>query len=173
MLFFAWLSTATATASGLQCWQPEQTLAPGQNRTLTLTRALPPHPRLRVNNKQLVALNRTIQTDSTAKAYLDGLILYGETFLVLPNSCSGGLRTRATLTMQYTLGLLWRLTGDERFAARATQELLHVTTNCSNWDVGAGDAHARRRAHTHSRTHARMRTRIHAHASTPTRRSAQ
>jgi hypothetical protein len=64
--------------------------------------------------------------------------LYGETFLVLPNSCSGGLRTRATLTMQYTLGLLWRLTGDERFAARATQELLHVTTNCSNWDPNFG-----------------------------------
>ena len=41
---------------------------------------------------------------------------------------------RSTLTREYNLGLLWRLTGDERFAARATQELLHVVTNSTTWD---------------------------------------
>jgi hypothetical protein len=40
--------------------------------------------------------------------------------------------------MQYSLGLLWRLTGDERFAARATQELLYVSTNCTDWDPNFG-----------------------------------
>jgi len=35
---------------------------------------------------------------------------------------------------RYNLGLLWRLTGDGRFAERATRELLHVTTRCTTWD---------------------------------------
>lgn len=39
-----------------------------------------------------------------------------------------------TLTIQYNLGLLWRLTGDKRYAARAAAELLHVTTVCTTWD---------------------------------------
>eukprot|EP00729_Bicosta_minor_P012448 gene12448-30134_t len=147
LLCVAWLSAVKA--SGLQCWQPDlQPFSSGQNLSAgrangsppppTASTRLPPHPRLRLNNKQLAGLNRTIQTDPTAKAYFDGLALYGETFLALPPSCEQGFRTRATLTMQYTLGLLWRLTGDERFAARATQELLHVTSNCTDWDPNFG-----------------------------------
>ena len=32
---------------------------------------LPPHPRLRVNDSHLAAINRTIRTDPTAKAYFE------------------------------------------------------------------------------------------------------
>ena len=99
--------------------------------------ALPPHPRLRVNDSQLAALNHTIHTDPTARAYFEGMVAYGEALLEAPNvNCSSNLMTaaRATLTREYNLGLLWRLTSDERFAARAAQELLHVSINCPTWD---------------------------------------
>ena len=50
--------------------------------------------------------------------------------------CSAWLlgSARAVLTLEYSLALLWRLTGDGRFAHRAAQELLHVTTACATWD---------------------------------------
>ena len=99
---------------------------------------LPPHPRLRVNDSHLAAINRTIQTDPTAKAYFEGLTVYGEALLTTPlintRSQNGVTLSRTTLTREYNLGLLWRLTGDDRFAARATQELLYVVTNCTTWD---------------------------------------
>lgn len=43
-------------------------------------------------------------------------------------------QARTTLTREYNLGLLWRLTGDDRFAARAVRELLHAATDCTTWD---------------------------------------
>jgi hypothetical protein len=99
---------------------------------------LPPHPRLRVNDSHLAAINRTIRTDPTAKAYFEGLVVYGEALLTAPLvnvlSPNGLTLARTLLTREYNLGLLWRLTGDERFAARATQELLYVVTNCTTWD---------------------------------------
>ena len=124
---------AHGVASHVQCWQPEP---PAEAFTSTV---LPPHPRLRVNDTQLAALNRTIQTDPTAKAYFEGLLIYGESLLSYPLAdCTAAhmsnTQSRTTLTLQYNLGLLWRLTGDTRFAARATDELLHVTTNCTTWD---------------------------------------
>lgn len=37
--------------------------------------------------------------------------------------------------MAYSLGLLYRVTGDDRYAARLRDELLHVSSsNCSQWD---------------------------------------
>eukprot|EP01051_Picozoa_sp_SAG22_P022010 SAG22_NODE_5100_length_1086_cov_1.603850_1_plen_313_part_10 len=98
---------------------------------------LPPHPRLRVNDCHLAAINRTIQTDPTAKAYFEGLVVYGEMLLYAPlvNTTRFAMtQARTTLAREYNLGLLWRLTGDDRFAARAAQELLHVATNCTTWD---------------------------------------
>jgi hypothetical protein len=97
---------------------------------------LPPHPRLRVNDSHLAAINRTIQTDPTAKAYFEGLVVYGEALLTVPLASNSNPMTQArtTLTREYNLGLLWRLTGDDRFADRAAKELLHVATNCSTWD---------------------------------------
>ena len=127
---------ASASAAP-QCWQPEPPT--GSLRKFSPRSTLPPHPRLRVNDSHLLALNRTIQTDSTAKAYFDGLLAYGEVALTTPLvDCTAAhmsnTQSRTTLTIQYNLGLLWRLTGDARFAARAAQELLHVTTNCTTWD---------------------------------------
>lgn len=98
---------------------------------------LPPHPRLRVNDSRLAEIKRTIQTDTTAKAYFDGLTTYGEALLGAPlvNTSDDAMTyTRTTLTRQYNLGLLWRLSDDDRFAARAVRELLHVVTNCTTWD---------------------------------------
>eukprot|EP01050_Picozoa_sp_SAG11_P031993 SAG11_NODE_10183_length_849_cov_0.916000_1_plen_231_part_01 len=133
---------ASAGGSGgqLQCWQPEPPAKDGRQRIASSRGgSLPPHPRLRVSDSQLAAVNRTMQTDATAKAYFEGLVAYGETWLTAPHvDCTAAhmsnTQSRTTLTIQYNLGLLWRLTGDERFAARAAQELLHVTTNCTTWD---------------------------------------
>lgn len=147
-----------ATVVGLQCWEPKEPGSPpqfGAPATRTdpvkpsiLMHNLPPHPRLRVNASHLAAIRLTIQTDPTAKAYFEGLVVYGETLLEAPSvGCSPGLTSsRSTLSIEYNLGLLWRLTGDERFAARAAQELLHVSTNCTTWfhsGLGLGEmAHA-------------------------------
>ena len=135
-------SSSSSSSSGhLQCWTPKPpaAAAAAAGRFTFSSSSLPPHPRLRVNDSQLAALKRTIQTDATAKAFFEGLVAYGETWLTAPHvDCTAAhmsnTQSRTTLTIQYNLGLLWRLTGDERFAARATQELLHVTTNCTTWD---------------------------------------
>lgn len=129
------LALAVAPAAALQCWQPD----PPLGGALLQGAKLPPHPRLRLNDSRLAILNRTIQTDPTAKAYFEGLVAYGETWLDKPHvDCTAAhmsnTQARTTLTIQYNLGLLWRLTGDARFAERAAAELIHVTTNCTTWD---------------------------------------
>jgi hypothetical protein len=131
-------SSEAGSGQHLQCWQPDPPLA-GSWAQQSGPGSLPPHPRLRVNDRQLAALNRTIGADPTAKAYFEGLVAYGETWITTPLvDCTAAhmsnTQSRTTLVMQYALGLLWRLTGDERFAGRATKELLHVTTNCTTWD---------------------------------------
>jgi hypothetical protein len=134
------LAVVTAPAVfATQCWQPEPPAGGAPQLSAAASSDLPPHPRLRVNDSRLAALNRTIQTDPTAKAYFDGLVIYGESWLTAPHvDCTAAhmsnTQSRTTLTIQYNLGLLWRLTGDDRFAERAAQELLHVTTNCTTWD---------------------------------------
>ena len=131
-------AAAPVMITSLQCWQPE----PPHNTAFGVhggSRSLPPHPRLRVNDSHLAALNRTIHTDPTAKAYYEGLVAYGEVLLTAPHvDCTAAhmsnSQSRGTLTMQYNLGLLWRLSKDDRFAKRAASELLHVTTVCTTWD---------------------------------------
>ncbi len=150
---FAVVATSTTTASfqkqhqELHCWTPEtaeQALAasPLSFTTGNTTRAsspLPPHPRLRLNDTQLAILNKTIYDDATANAYFRGLVGVGETMLTqAPVNCDPHAdllaAARTTLSLEYALGLLWRLTGDDRYAARATAELIHVTHNCTTWD---------------------------------------
>lgn len=100
----------------------------------------PPHPRLRLNNTALAALKATIVSDPVARGYYVGLQAAGEAMLsetLVP--CGAGAdmlgSARTVLGRSYTLGLLHRLQPEEtRFAARATAELLHVTTNCTTWD---------------------------------------
>jgi hypothetical protein len=84
-------------------------------------------------------MNHTIQTDPTAKGYFEGMYQQGLEDLKKPLIECGGEGAslgvaRSILGAEYRLALLWRLTGDHRFAFRATQELLHVTTNCTSWD---------------------------------------
>jgi hypothetical protein len=92
-----------------------------------------------LNDAQLAVMNHTIQTDPTAKAYFEGMYQQGLEDLKKPLlECGGDGASlgvaRSVLGEEYRLALLWRLTGDHRFASRATQQLLHVTTNCTSWD---------------------------------------
>jgi hypothetical protein len=132
---------ALAVAAGLQCWEPlppQHALSSGGDAPL-----LPPHPRLRLNDAQLATLNHTIRTDHTAAAYFEGLLAQGHAILdttLNPVTVCGAAgadlgMARSVLGREYTLALLYRLTADARFAARAAAELLAVTSaNCSTWD---------------------------------------
>ena len=120
--------------SQLQCWEPHSA-----QPQMDFSPPLPPHPRLRLNTTQIATLNQTIQRDAIAQAYFRGLLKIGESLLRQPTViCSKGVDmlglARTVLNREYSLGLLWRLTGDTRFARRVIRELLQVTTNCSNWD---------------------------------------
>eukprot|EP01079_Euglenida_sp_SAG-EU17-18_P001883 gene1883-2960_t len=100
---------------------------------------LPPHPRIRLNSTRLEALNKTIQTDAQARSYFLGLRIAGEGMVTIPNvPCGAGAdllgSARSALGLEYTLGLLWRLTGDNRYAKRAVEELIHLVSNCTTWD---------------------------------------
>ena len=135
------LATVLLFASGrpnfnshLQCWEPN----PPEQFVNDLA-ILPPHPRLRLNDSRIAVLNQTINQDATAQAYFRGLVQVGESLLgTKVVNCSKGADmlgvARTVLSREYNLGLLWRLTGDTRFASRAVDELLQVTTNCSSWD---------------------------------------
>ena len=141
MMVLAMLAALLATAAGVSdaapppgCWEPA---APKLD--LTLPAGMPPHPRLRLNDSALLRLNATIQSDPVAQAYYKSMYDRGVAMLSDPPvACAEGGQmleaSRAVLVMQYTLGMLHRLTDEDRFAKRATSELLHVTTNCSTWD---------------------------------------
>ena len=144
MMVLATLAALLATAAEVSasstpplgcCWEPA---APKLDLTLPVA-GLPPHPRLRLNDSALLRLNATIQSDPVAQAYYKSMYDRGVAMLSDPPvACAEGGQmleaSRAVLVMQYTLGMLHRLTDEERFAKRATAELLHVTTNCSTWD---------------------------------------
>ena len=122
------------------CWEPG--IEPGVNSVALGTiptpqhQPLPPHPRLRLNDAQLQQMNATISSDANARSYFEGMHARGVQMLAEPlvECDSGNDASRGALQVQYTLGLLWRLTGDDRFAARAVRELVHVTTDCTMWD---------------------------------------
>ena len=116
------------------CWEPklELDLSPP-------AQGLPPHPRLRLNDSALQRLNATIHADSMAQRLFQSMHDRGVAMLdEPPANCSKGAdmlaASRAVLVKVYTLGMLFRLTHDERFGRRASAELLHVTTSCSTWD---------------------------------------
>lgn len=124
---------ATAVAVPAGCWEPNVTPRVYENH------ALPPHPRLRLSNAQLASLNHTIASTDIARNYYTNMHARGVQMLSEPLVSCGAhddlLRAaRTALGFQYTLGLLYRLSGDARFAKRAAQTLLHVTTNCTTWD---------------------------------------
>jgi hypothetical protein len=131
LLLLLLLGNAPLTIGEESCWVPSLASAPPQ--------PLPPHPRLRLNSSALNTLNVTINSDATARSYFDGLVLEGVRMLDAPLvDCAPTAdllsAARTVLRQQYSLGLLWRLTGDTRFAERAAAELAHVTNNCTTWD---------------------------------------
>ena len=111
-------ATAAPATSAIQCWEPDPPAAawtPAPSNVAELSN-VPAHPRLRLNDSRLAVLNRTIHTDPMAGAYFEGLKIYGESWLVEPHvDCTAAhmsnTQSRTTLTIQYNLGLLWRLTG--------------------------------------------------------------
>lgn len=100
---------------------------------------LPPHPRIRLNESALSILKRTIVSDPVAAQYKSALVEYADSLLLTPMiDCMPNtdllMGARVTLDHMYSFGLLYRLSGNDSYAKRAVDELLHVTTNCTSWD---------------------------------------
>jgi hypothetical protein len=109
-----------------------------------LCEPLPPHPRLRLTDRGLAALRATLAADADAAAVLRSLEAHGEDLLRQPpvNCTPAGVeasllaQARSVLDTTYSLGLLYRLSGNETYAARAVAEMLHVAddSQCPTWN---------------------------------------
>ena len=85
---------------------------------------LPPHPRLRLTDSGLAALRITLDGDAAAASVLSSLEAHGEQLLHQPpvNCSPAGVeaslltQARSVLDMTYSLGMLWRLSGNETYA---------------------------------------------------------
>jgi len=90
------------------------------------------HPRLFFHDSDLPAIKRAIAKDPFAKAYFAQQLAVGEKLLTLPPDTyriEGSEHTLLATSRDmegrvFTLAGLYRLTGDKRFADRATQEML-------------------------------------------------
>lgn len=107
----------------------------------TATAAPLPHPRLILTDDRLAAVKQFIATDSQAAGYFARLALQGAQVLTtapLPrppeNATDILMAARAVLSRVYITSLLYRLTGNESFGARAVKELLSFTA-WSDWDI--------------------------------------
>eukprot|EP00051_Salpingoeca_urceolata_P006403 m.84715 g.84715 ORF g.84715 m.84715 type:complete len:353 (-) comp14817_c0_seq1:1179-2237(-) len=104
---------------------------------------LPPHPRLRVRDDAIVTIKALISNDAEAARYYQALVEYGNTLLSRPliNCSRAGVehslltQARDVLDKAYTLGLLFRINGNQTFAQRAIAEMVHVTgPACVDWN---------------------------------------
>ncbi len=90
------------------------------------------HPRLFIHDSELPAIKKAIATDSFVKTVYEQQLAYGEKLLTTPPdvySIGGSEHTLLATSRDmegriFTLAGLYRLTGDKRFADRATQEML-------------------------------------------------
>ena len=96
--------------------------------------SLPPHPRIRVNNTQLQTINNTITSSPFAQDIFANMVVHGDKLVQDPlvECVASGpgqllLVSRAVLDRTYTLGLLYRLTGNLTYAKRAIAEMLNVS----------------------------------------------
>ena len=103
--------------------------------------ALAPHPRLILTPARLLDVQAFIANNSQAQAYYRSLSAQGEYVLgttPLPrpplNASDILMAARTVLTRVYVTALLFRLTGNQSFAARATAELTTFTA-WSDWDL--------------------------------------
>ncbi|MBV9470229.1 MAG: heparinase II/III family protein [Abitibacteriaceae bacterium] len=109
---------------------------PTEANVLTTLRA--GHPRLILLPEDITRIKNFIANDATARGYYAALVRNGEKILTQPpvERVLIGPRlldkSRTALDRIYTLGLLYRLDGDRKWADRATQEMLKVAT-FSDW----------------------------------------
>jgi Heparinase II/III-like protein len=100
----------------------------------------PQHPRLLFTDHDLPVIRRAIHSDAYAKRQYQELLARGEALLVTPPDkfeISGPEHTLLTVARDLedriiTLAALYRITGDRRFATRATQEMLSAASY-PNW----------------------------------------
>jgi hypothetical protein len=88
------------------------------------------HPRLHASAADFVALKNRIVSDPTLKAWYDGLVQQGERILgevpsiyVIPDGLRLLNTSRRVVVRSYTLGLLYQLTGEKKYAEREWKEL--------------------------------------------------
>ena len=101
------------------------------------------HPRLLFTDNDLPAIRRAIKSDAFAKQQYQELLVRGEVLLEAPPDkyqLGGPEHTLLTVARDLedriiTLAALYRITGDRRFATRATQEMLSAATY-PNWLPG-------------------------------------
>ncbi len=90
------------------------------------------HPRLLFRDSDLPAIKHAVATDPFVKQYYEQQLTIGEKLLTLPPDTYQIIGEEHTLLATsrdmegriFTLSGLYRLTGDKRFAVRATQEML-------------------------------------------------
>ena len=106
--------------------------------------ALPPHPRLVVNDSALVALKASIASSPGAAAVWASVLAHAEALVAAPptaySNCTavglcrlpqyGGTYVDAggASDVITTLAFAWRVRGDAAFLARARAELVHIAT---------------------------------------------
>ena len=105
---------------------------------------LAPHPRLRLTQATQTTVLRNIASDHNAAAVFAGLVSHGENILRedVVNCTKAGVESslldaaRSVLDRLYTLGMLFRLDGNETWALRALKEMEHVTLDdaCADWN---------------------------------------
>jgi hypothetical protein len=133
-------STTTPTPSS-PAGTPTATATPpaGLTRETVLTTLRLTHPRLMLPRDEEERIRRLVVTDVTARSYRDALLRNGSRLLTQPppERVLIGPRllavSRTVLERVTTLGLLHRIDGDPRWAARARTELMAAAA-FSDWN---------------------------------------
>ena len=99
---------------------------------------LPPHPRLLLTDARAAAISISIKTNVQARAYFASLTAQAAAILPLPpvpwpSDGNVLIAARMALARTYILGLMWRLTRNQTFAARGAAELQSFTTAWPDW----------------------------------------
>lgn len=88
------------------------------------------HPRLHASAADFAALKQRIASDATLKTWYDGLVQQGDKILgeepsiyIIPDGLRLLSTSRRVVGRTYTLGLLYQLTGDKKYAEREWKEL--------------------------------------------------
>jgi len=94
-----------------------------------LTNLKTEHPRLHASTKDFAALKNRIATDETLKTWYDEILKTGEKLLdeapsiyIIPDGLRLLSTSRRVVDRIYTLGFLYQLTGNDKFADRAWKE---------------------------------------------------